>query len=136
MAQLIPYLTIHGRCEEALQFYAEAFGGTISTLMRFAEAPQPVAEAHKQLVMHAQLDAPGFSLMASDGRPDAPAPPPGALVTLNVMVDSAAEQDRIWEKLLRGGSVGLALHDAFWGMRFGMLTDKFGFTWMLNSPLG
>jgi len=132
MKQLIPYLTITGRCEEALHFYAAAFGGEIKALMRFEEAPEPVAAEHKRLIMHAQLDADGFSLMASDGRPGMAPPPPSSPITLNILLSDAAEQDRVWAKLGAGGTVGVALHQAFWGMRFGMLTDKFGFTWMLN----
>jgi PhnB protein len=28
--------------------------------------------------------------------------------------------------------VHLPLHDAFWGARFGMLTDQFGINWMFS----
>ncbi len=29
----------------------------------------------------------------------------------------------------------MALHETFWGARFGMLTDKFGIDWILNCEL-
>ena len=33
-----------------------------------------------------------------------------------------------------GGKVGRPIENAFWGGRFGMLTDKFGTEWMCTLP--
>lgn len=35
-------------------------------------------------------------------------------------------------KLSEGGTLRMALHEAFWGACFGVLTDKFGIDWLLN----
>jgi PhnB protein len=37
---ITPYLTIGGRCEEALEFYRGALGAEVEMLMRFDEGPQ------------------------------------------------------------------------------------------------
>ena len=36
--QLVPYIFLYGRCEEALEFYESVFGGSYE-LMRVAESP-------------------------------------------------------------------------------------------------
>ncbi len=37
-----------------------------------------------------------------------------------------------WEKLSTGGSVSVALEKQMWGDVFGMCTDRFGISWMVN----
>ena len=44
----------------------------------------------------------------------------------------AADMTRKFEALAGGGKITLALHDTFWGAKFGMLTDAFGIRWMFN----
>ena len=41
IAGLQPYLNFNGRCEEALEFYRNALGAEIITLMRFKDSPEP-----------------------------------------------------------------------------------------------
>jgi PhnB protein len=41
----------------------------------------------------------------------------------------------VWRALGEGGTLKMPLHDAFWGARFGMLTDGFGTNWMFNYEL-
>lgn len=137
MKKVIPYVNFGGRCEAALAFYAEALDGRVTAMMRHEDGPQPellVAE-HRRLVMHAEFEAGDVVLMATDGMPGRQ-PPPSETITLNVMLDDAKEQDRIFARLADGGEVRQPLHDAFWGMRFGMLVDRFGVAWMLNCTKG
>lgn len=47
--------------------------------------------------------------------------------------DDDAELDRYWAGLSDGGSVTMPFEVAPWGDRFGMLTDRFGVDWMINS---
>jgi PhnB protein len=56
----------------------------------------------------------------------------GAAKAANLHIDSIEGQSRVWAKLSAGGTTRLALHETFWGARFGMFTDKFGIDWMLN----
>ena len=37
-----------------------------------------------------------------------------------------------WEQLSEGGTVSVALEKQMWGDEFGMCTDQFGITWMVN----
>jgi PhnB protein len=40
--------------------------------------------------------------------------------------------EKTFKNLSEGGKVTMQLQDTFWGAKFGMLTDKFGFNWMFN----
>jgi len=132
---LIPYLAFGGRCEAALQHYAETLGGRVKALMRLGEAMPGSAPEHAQHILHAELEADGLFLMASDGMPGAPPPKPGDNVALALWVGSVDEQDRVWAGLAEGGTVGHPLHDTFYGDRMGVLTDRFGIRWMISCHL-
>ena len=54
---------------------------------------------------------------------------------LIVPVVSGEDEDELrgyWEKLSAGGAVAMPLEQAPWGDTFGMCTDKFGVSWMVN----
>jgi len=135
MKTLRPYLMFDGDCETALRFYAEALGGQIKSIQRYGDVPAQAPEADKARVMHAEFEAEGIAFMASDGMPGR-GPNPGSMIWLTVLLESTADQDRIWDKLAQGGNVSQPLQETFWGARFGMVTDKFGIPWMLNCELG
>lgn len=134
MIGMAPYLYFSGNCEAALAFYADVFGGTVKTRIRFGEAIPNSAEQHKNWILHAEFEAKGMNLMASDGMPGAPHSP-GGQVSLAIAVESTEEQDRLWAKLSEGGKVCHPLENTFYGGRLGAITDRFGISWMLNwSP--
>lgn len=127
---LTPYILFNGNCEEALNFYAKAFNGTIKDLRRFEGSPAENMSADKQKVMHANFEANGIFLMASDGGKGE-----GSMVQLSVNVNDAEELNRVFSAMSEGAQVTMPLQDTFWGARFGMLTDKFGVSWMFNHEL-
>jgi PhnB protein len=59
----------------------------------------------------------------------------GNNVWLNVQCESVDEIERLFNAVGDGGMVRMPLHDAFWGSRFGMLTDRYGTNWMFNCEL-
>ena len=134
------YLMFDGQCEAAFNFYAECLGGKLERLMRYAEAPDnacgELPAEYQQRVMHACLSVGDQLLMASDN-----APPyvyegiKGCSISLNV--DSIAEAERLFAALAERGEVQMPLQETFWAARFGMLTDQFGVSWMVNcEPAG
>jgi PhnB protein len=131
--ELEPYLFFHGTCEEALNFYATCFNGQITGLNRFAGSPiEPdVGADYRDKVMHASFVAGGLKFMASDGRPGSP-PDGEDDVALSVATKDATEGERVFNALVDGGTVTMPLSDAFWGGRFGSLTDRFGVQWMVT----
>jgi PhnB protein len=131
--ELEPYLFFHGKCEEALNFYAQCFNGTIEGLSRFAGSPMEanVGTEYRDKVMHASFAAGDLKFMASDGNPGAP-PDGEDDIALSVATNDAAEGERVFNALCEGATVTQPLSDAFWGGKFGMLTDRFGIQWMVT----
>jgi PhnB protein len=131
--QLEPYLFFHGRCEEALNFYKECLGGEIVFMSRFADAPAEmnVDASYRDKVMHATFVAGEVKFMASDGRAG-PAPDGADDVVLSLATNDDAEGERVFAALAEGGEVTMPLELAFWGGRFGSLTDRFGIQWMVS----
>jgi PhnB protein len=131
--QLEPYLFFHGRCEEALNFYKQCLGGEISDINRYEGSPMAdqVDADFRNKVMHANFRAGDVRFMASDGRPGSP-PDGNDDIALCLATSDGAEGQRVFEALSNGGNVEMPLGDAFWGGKFGMLTDKFGVQWMVN----
>jgi PhnB protein len=124
-----PYLSFAGTCEEAMTFYKSALGGELA-FNHFGGSPMEseVPPEFKTKVMHASLTSPHGTLMASDSWHPMP---PGNHVSLSIAA-SSAEAPALFEALSSGGSVMMPLGEVFWGGSFGMLTDKYGFTWMIS----
>ena len=128
-SQLNPYLTFDGNAREAVDFYATVLGGT-PTVMTFGDMGTE-DPALRDKVMHARLESPAGTLMASDTAPGAPFTP-GDTMTMSLSGDDV-EQLRGWfAGLAEGGQVTMPLAVQMWGDEFGMLTDRYGVPWMVN----
>ncbi|MFC5788654.1 VOC family protein [Agromyces tardus] len=127
---LNPYLNFRGDAREAMEFYRSVFGGdlAVSTFADFQAAQDP---SENDLVMHAQLDGPGLTLMAADvpNRMDYSGIS-GFSVSLSG--DDDATLRGYWDKLADGGTITQPLEVAPWGDAFGMLVDRFGVSWLVN----
>jgi len=128
-----PYLFFDGRCEEALAFYQRAVGAELTMMMRFKDNPEPspgmVPAGAENKVMHAALRIGDTTVMASDGR--CLGNPTFQGFALCVNVANEAEADRTFAVLADGGQVQMPLSKTFFSPRFGMLTDRFGVSWMV-----
>lgn len=132
-----PYLSFNGNCEEAFEFYAKVLGAKIIMMSRYKDMPpqpgQPaLPKEFEEKVMHARLQIDNQWLMASDCPPHMPFPGMHG-VSIALGFDQAAEADRVFVALSAGGSVHMAIAETFWAERFGMFTDKFGTSWMING---
>ena len=132
---LVPYLFLYGRCEEALEFYKSVFGGSYE-MMRVGDSPvaSEMPPGSEKRVMHASFTAGEIAFMASDGRDVKPVDPDAGNISLALAFDDGARGERIFDALAAGGTIGMPIDKAFWGGRFGMVTDKFGSEWMLTLP--
>ena len=132
--QLEPYLCFYGRCEEALEFYKGVFGGSYEA-QRNSDMPPGMMEMPddwKNKIMHSTFKGPGFQFMASDGRPPArKVNTDEGNISLSIGASTDDEGARIHKALSEGGTVDMPFEEAFWGGKFGMVTDKFGTEWMI-----
>lgn len=135
MLELEPYLSFNGNCEEALNFYARVFGGQVTEINRFGDAPPGQMELPpdwSDKVMHANLKAPMLKFMGSDVPPERRGPEGAGRITMSLGGDDVDEGKRIFDALAEGGTVTMPYQKTFWGANFGMLTDKYGIDWMIN----
>ena len=134
--QINPYLLFNGTAAQAIQLYEKALGAKVLHKMTYGEAPCPpgLPAEMKDKIIHAMLQAGNAQIQLSDCPSDRPAPAASAvMVSLNF--DEVPELERAFHAMAEGGKVCQALHDAFWGSRFGMVTDPFNITWMFSAVL-
>jgi len=127
------YLGFDDQCEAAFRFYQQCLGGTLEALNRFGDTPacEHVPESHRNRIMHARLVVGDQAIMGSDSVPEHPFEGIKG-VSLAINVDSASEAERVFNALAEGGQVCMPIAPTFWAVRFGMLIDRFGVSWMVN----
>ena len=128
---LNPYLNFRGNAREAMEFYEGVFGGklNVSTFADYHAASHP---SENDLVMHADLEgSEGIRFMAAD-TPNKMEYRPGTNFSMSLSGDDEAQLRGYFEKLAEGGSVTMPLEKAPWGDTFGMCTDRFGISWLVN----
>jgi PhnB protein len=135
--ELQPYIFFYGRCEEALKFYKDVFGGNYD-VRRFSDMPSgssemPMPPNYETKVMHATFNGPGFTFMASDGPGEKQIDPDEGNICLSVSTSDRAAGQRFFEKLSQGGKVNTPFGPVFWGGMFGDVVDKFGTEWMVST---
>ncbi|QKW08268.1 VOC family protein [Streptomyces sp. NA04227] len=130
-SRLNPYISFSGDAKQAMEFYQGIFGGELS-LNTYGSVGPEAPPGYDDKIMHAMLETPkGFTLMGADSPPGMESTQ-GNNITVSVSGDDAADLRGYWEKLSDGGTVSVPLDKQMWGDVFGMCTDKFGITWMVD----
>ena len=98
----------------------------------FADYHAASDPSENDLVMHADLEgSEGIRFMAAD-TPIKMEYRPGTNFSMSLSGDDEAQLRGYFEKLAEGGSVTMPLEKAAWGDIFGMCTDRFGISWLVN----
>ncbi len=127
---LAPYLNFDGNCREAMEFYQSVFGGSLD-VSTFGDLYPDESADRKDKIMHAAIQSEYLTLMASDTAPDTDYVI-GNHVALSLAGTDGEQLRNLWSGLSQGGHVIMPLEKQVWGDEFGMFTDKFGMTWMVN----
>lgn len=142
MATVNAYLMFNGNCETAFNFYKSAFGGEFLSISRFGEMPAQeglpaLTNEGKNRIMHVSLPISKETiLMGSDTMPGmGPGVTAGDNFSISLGAESKEEADKLFAALSVGGTVTMPMENTFWGSYFGMMTDQFGFNWMVNYDL-
>jgi PhnB protein len=146
-ASLAAHLNFDGTAREALTFYAGVLG-TEAVVRTYAEVGMPAGLPDSDKVVWGQVATPdGVRIMAYDvptQQPGTAARQAGATrrengLTLTdqpyfLALGSATLEDAtaLWDALVVGGTVLEPLAASAWSAGFGMLTDAFGVTWVLD----
>jgi len=139
------HLNFRSDARTALEFYRTVFGGQVS-IATYGDFGMPEDAPESDKVVFGQLESEdGFRVMAYDVPGASATSSPGGStrrengVTLTdqpffVSVRSTAleEAQGYWDKLSVGASVIEPLAASAWSPGFGMLTDAFGVTWILD----
>jgi PhnB protein len=131
MEAIIPYLTFNGNASEALDFYCKALNGEIVFKQTFGESPMESSENQKNKIMHASFKAGDLHFLVSDTM-EGLSVSGGTNLSLSLNFNDADEMNKTFAALATEGKITMELQDTFWGARFGMLTDRYGFNWMFN----
>lgn len=138
MATVNIYLTFNGNCEEAFKFYQSVFGGEIPYMGRFKDMPpgedSKLNPGEENRIMHVSLPiSKETMLMGSDtGGEWSSGYSLGNNFSISITADSKEEAEKLFNGLSSGGMVTMPLSKTFWSDSFGMLTDKFGISWMVS----
>ena len=130
--QTTTHLNFRGQAREALDFYRSVFGGQ-RTIVTYGDlgATQDTVQAEHVIWGQVASDQ-GFRIMAYDVQPEKPWNPGENAFYVSVRGTSSEEITAYWEKLRVGASVLQPLSASAWSPLYGMLTDRFGVTWVMD----
>jgi PhnB protein len=129
-SRLNPYVSFDGNAREAMEFYRDVFGGTL-TVSTYGEYGGDAGE-HADKIMHSQLEtASGYTLMGADSPPGMPHNP-GDTITISLSGDDGEELRGYWDRLSDGGRITVPMEKQMWGDEFGSCVDRFGVGWLVN----
>ena len=129
--RLNPYLSFRDNAREAMEFYQSVFGGELA-LNTFAEYQASEDPAEQDKIMHGMLETDnGLTLMGAD-TPNSMEFNEGGGFSISLSGDDEPTLRGYWEALSKEGTVAMPLEKAPWGDTFGMCTDKFGVSWLVN----
>jgi PhnB protein len=121
-----PGITVRG-ADKAIDFYKRAFGAQELSRMNGPDGS----------VMHAEIRIGDSTIMLGDENPEWGARSPqslgGVAGSLHIYVPDA---DAVFNRAVKeGATVSQPLDDAFWGDRYGKLTDPFGHEWGIATRI-
>ena len=130
----VAHINLRGTARQALEHYQSVFGGDV-VVVTYRDAHSVTEEAEADQVMWGQVTSPdGFHLMAYDvpaARPHDPGVTPFFVSVRGTDSDQIAGY---WGRLTSdtGSDVVVPLAPAGWAPLYGMATDRFGVTWVLD----
>ncbi|MFE4446489.1 VOC family protein [Streptomyces sp. NPDC093064] len=126
------HLNFRGQAREALAFYQSVFGGR-SVAVTYKDAGAVQNESEADWVMWGEVaGGNGFHVMAYDVPSQLPWDQGKNPFFVSVRGDDADEVSALWDKLAQGSTIVRPLGRAQWAPLYGMLTDRFGVTWVLD----
>jgi PhnB protein len=136
---ITPYLTFHGKCKEAIEFYSVVFPCGEPNIMPYGdympEGSKTPPELLRTWVMHGEMVICGTNVWLAD---DSTSPVVGDNIGLSATVPTRKEAISIFEKLCDGGRVTLPPVETFYSVFHAAVTDKYGVNWNVvaeESPM-
>lgn len=138
---VIVYLNFDGNTEQAIDFYSQAFETSKVKKVRFGDFPQnpsyPLPQDELDMIMESSVEFAGGVIMMSDILPSMKKITGELIKGNNILVSIIIEDKTLLQKyfdnLSDGGLIIMPLSNTPWSSCFGIVVDKFGITWKLNS---
>ncbi|GHC06667.1 MULTISPECIES: VOC family protein [Streptomyces rochei group] len=128
----VTHLNFRGDARAALTFYRSVFGGDMSVVTyRDTGDVQDPSQADQVSWGQVRTES-GLCLMAYDVPSNLPWERGENAFFVSVRGDGAEEITGYWEKLSAGATVHRPLAPSPWAPLYGMLSDRFGVTWVLD----
>jgi predicted 3-demethylubiquinone-9 3-methyltransferase (glyoxalase superfamily) len=113
-SSVYPCLWFDGKAKEAAEFYYSVFKG--STILE--DTPMVVT-----------FEIFGKKIIGLNGGPQFKINP---AISFFVLLETIDETNKVWDKLIDGGSVLMPIDKYFWSERYGWVQDKYGMTWQVS----
>lgn len=129
------HINSRGKAREILDFYSRAFNGdtTIATYTDIHAVEDP---SQADQVAWGQVTAPnGFRVMAYDVQPSKDFNAGRNAYYIALRGDDAGEIQQMWDGLADGATILTPLAPAPFASLYGMLTDRYGVTWIVDVTL-
>ncbi|MBD2869244.1 VOC family protein [Paenibacillus arenilitoris] len=137
--QLTPYIMLDGNAAEAISFYEQALDAVVVFRESFGEGPEnperPMTDDVKKRVAHAVLKVGEAELLVADCVPGEPNDS-GNRLTICITSSEIGQSRRYYEALQQGGEVNLPLQELYFSPAYGVVTDKFGVTFLIFTKRG
>jgi predicted 3-demethylubiquinone-9 3-methyltransferase (glyoxalase superfamily) len=127
MQKITPHLWFDREAKEAAEFYVSVFDDSrIHSINTLRDTPSGDTGVVAFQIM-------GYDFMAISAGPLFKINPS---ISFHVRCKTAAEVDRIWEELAKGGTVLMELGEYPFSRRYGWVQDKFGVSWQVIRSEG
>lgn len=128
----VTHINLRGNARAALEFYQSTFGGDLVAIT-YQDAHNVQNPDEADQIMWGQVtSADGFRIMAYDVPSSTPWNQGENPFFVSVRGTDADEITNYWKRLSNGATVVQPLAPAGWAPLYGMLTDQFGVTWVLD----
>lgn len=130
--KITPTLNFNGKCREAIQMYAKAFGGKIACLITYREANDPaymplLREDQKDYIYHAELVLDGQRIIMSDHVDIEFTVCYSNFLT--IMYDTKEEVQRAYEIMKEGSTTIYKMEATPYSSCRVVFVDRFGIRW-------
>lgn len=135
------YLNFDGNTEQAIDFYSKVFDSSKVKKVRFKDFSQdpnyPLSADEMDMIMESSIEFAGGVIMMSDILPSMKKVTGALIKGNNLLISIVIEDKQLLEKYFSNlsveGYIIMPLSNTPWSSCFGMVVDKFGITWKINS---
>ncbi|RII09159.1 3-demethylubiquinone-9 3-methyltransferase [Streptomyces sp. YIM 130001] len=126
------HLNFRGEARQALEHYGDVFGGR-AVVVTYRDVGNVRREDEADWVTWGEVRGEnGFHVMAYDVPSALPWSRGENPFFVSVRGEGTAEIEALWKRLAEGATVVQPLAASPWAPLYGMLTDRFGITWVLD----